>query len=246
MKKQFILLLIISTVLISCGKIIDYSNEFSTATFINASPGSPAINVIIDSINQTGSAIVYRGVSLPLNVNPGSRKILLKSNSLIVPANFVSLPAENFVTKTSSTFINYDTLATPTGALRVLRLTDDFTTPAAGTIKVRYIPVAIYAPASDITFLRTTVTPADSVTITNQTYVGASPSANLLATLSKFTQIPAGNYTIKQKIAGTQTVIATATLTTTFGGVNKGIFTVYSTGGAVNLPLVISAVRQYP
>lgn len=247
MKKQ-IKFLIIAVMLASCGKTIEYSNDFSTATFINASPGSPALSVLVDSINQTGTALVYRAASNPLNIQTGTRNILLRTSNPLVPGAFlypVILSSQTFTSNSASTFINYDTLAT-SGSFKTIRLSDDLSAAPNGFIKVRYIPVAINAAASDITFLRTSVTVPDSVTISNQSYIGANPTSAQIETLSKFIQLPAGNYTIKQKMAGTQTVIATATLSTVFGGTSRGAFTVYSTGGVLSLPLAISTFRHYP
>jgi hypothetical protein len=245
--------LLIAAGFVSCGKVIEYSNSYSTATFINASPGSPALSVLVDSINQTGTALVYRAASLPLNIQPGVRNVLIRSNNPLVPGAFlypVKLMGQEFAENKSATFINYDTLSTSVN-YKVVRLTDDLAPAPSGFIKVRYISVATSTPASDITFLRTSVngvslTTLDSVTINNQSYIGASPSAQQIEALSKFIQLPAGNYTVKQKTAGTQTVIATATLSTLFGGINTGAFTVYSTGGVQSLPLTIIAVRHYP
>jgi len=239
-------LILIAAAVAGCGKTITYSNDYSAATVINASPSSPIFNVIVDNINQTGASLVYKGSSGYLNLRPGARNIIFQSNNPVLPVNYVSLPAENFVTNTASTFVVYDTLLTPTGTLRSIRLSDTLNVPPSGYISIRYIPVAPKAVASDITFLRTTVTPNDSVTITNQNYIGPAPTATTIAALSRFIQIPAGNYTIKQKAAGTQTVLASAPLTTTVGGIYKGIFTIYSTGTAQGQPLVLGTIRHYP
>jgi hypothetical protein len=85
----------------------------------------------------------------------GSRKINLRSNSLILPVDYVTLPGENFADNTTSTFITYDVLTTPTSTLKSVRLSDDLTTPKQGFIKVRYLPLANGVASSDITLLRT-------------------------------------------------------------------------------------------
>lgn len=254
MKKISGLVLIVALIA-GCGKTNTYSNDFSAATFINASPGTPGVNVLVDNANQTGNAVFYQAGSGYLNLRPGARNILLQplGTNPVAPINYVSLPAENFVTNTATTYIIYDTLLTPTGTLRTLKLNDTLAVPTTGFIKIRYIPAAPNAPASDITFLRTTGVPVDSFTISNQTYVGPTPSAAAVTNLSMFIQIPAGNFIIKQKIAGTQTVIASTpppgnpgAFVTTIGGIYKGIFTVYSTGTAKSQPLSLGFVRHYP
>lgn len=246
-------LILFGGMIAGCGKTNKYSNDFSAAGFINTSASSPIINVVVDNVNQTATALVYKAFSGYLNLQPGTRNIMLQSNNPLAPVNYVSLPSESFITNTASTFVIYDTLLTPTGTLRTIRLSDTLAVPTNGFIKVRYIPVAPNAPVSDITFLRTTGVPVDSFTITNQSYIGSTPSAAAITALSKFIQVPAGNYIIKQKIAGTQTVIASTpvptnpgSFTTSIGGIYKGIFTVYSAGTAQSQPLSLGFIRHYP
>ncbi len=242
--KLFFYIMIAAVLFSSCGKENVYSNDFAAVTFLNASPRTPSINVLIDTIDQTGTGVAYRSASLPLNVRPGSRNIVLRTPNLLVPGTFITyatFPAENFETNTSSTIVNYDTSANGTGPLKTFRLTDNLTTPTAGKIKVRFLPLGRSITPLDVTFLRTsnTATP-DSVTITNQTYVGTTPNT---AALSAYMEIPAGNYTVKLKTAGTQTVLATTTLVSV---VNKGIFTVYTAGGIPGFSLGLSSFRQFP
>ena len=238
----------ISTLLfIGCGKNIDYSGaDFSAATFINASPSGAIFNVVVDNINQTATSLVYRASTSYLNVRPGARNIIFRSNNPSKTVDYITLSGENFETNKAATFIAYDTLLTTTGILKVVRLKDTLTAISDGQIKVRFVPLAVNASAVDITFLRTTVTPNDSVTISNQSYIGGTPTAARVNEVSRFLQIPGGNYTIKQKIAGTQTVLTSNAITTTVGGIYKGYFTVYSTGTAQGQPLVMGVVRQFP
>ena len=237
----------------SCGKDNVYSNDFSTATFVNASPGPPtlSLNVLIDTIGQ-GPGIPFRFSTQQLSVAPGTRAILLRSPNAI-PAgtftNFVTLPAEVFVTNKSYTYFVYDVPPSPgVGPLKTLRLEDDFKTVADGSIKIRFVPVATGAVPSDVTFLRNAPTgPSDSITISNLSYVGANPTAATLEALAKYVVISGpGTITIKMKNAGTQVVTATTTFSALFAGVNKGIFTAYSVGGTTGFPLGISVFRQFP
>ena len=257
MKKISILFAAASIIFMGCGKENETTNTISTAMFINAAPGITTHNVIVDDISQTATALVYRAASPYLNLAVGSRKIKIRSNNLALPVDYISFPNENFENNRASTFIIYDTLTSLNGTLKSIRLSDTLTPAPDGTIRVRFIPAAVNAPTSDITFLRINIMPNDSVTITNQNYIGSSPSNTQIALLSRYFQIPGGNYIIKQKAAGTQTILASTpdprivptpagSFITSIAGIFKGNFTVYSTGGARGLPLSIGFARQFP
>jgi hypothetical protein len=250
MRKLSILFTVATIGFIGCGKENVTSNTAASAMFINAAPGITTHNVIVDDISQTGTALVYRAASQYLNLAVGSRKINIRSNNVALPVDYVSLSGENFADNTASTFVTYDALATPTSSLKSVRFADDLTTPKAGFIKVRYLPLAIGAATSDVTFLRTSnVLPTlpDSVTISNLSYIGNSPTAAQIADLSKFIEIPAGTYTIKQKLAGTQTVlIAPISFSPAIAGIFRGIYTFYGTGNIPTVPLTLNVARNYP
>ena len=250
MKKLTIILSLSTAILFGCGKVNVTSNEIASVHFINAAPGSTTHNVIVDDINQTGSSLVFRGATASyLNLAVGSRSIKIRSNNPSLPVDYVTI-GESFANNTASTIVTYDVLATPTSNLKYVRFTDDLTTPKAGFIKVRYLPLAIGVPNSDITYLRTSnILPIlpDSVTVPNINYIGTTPTAATIADLSKFYEIPAGAYTIKIKAAGTQTVLTSASFSTAIAGVPRGIYTLYGTG---NIPASIgfgwSLMRNYP
>lgn len=236
---------------LGCGKSNEYSPESSAAMFVNAAPGATTIfNVLVDNVNQTTNSILFKANSAYLNILPGPRSVVVQSNNVAFPVNFSNLSNENFTNNTASTFFIYDTLLIQNGTLRTLRLIDNLSNAKDGFIKIRFIPLAPNANVSDVTFLRTSVTPNDSITIPNIAYVGNNPSVSGLETLSKYTEIPGGIYTIKTKNAGTQVVTATATSANLpivlFGGVYKGTFTYYSNGTAKGFPLAINGFRQYP
>jgi Domain of unknown function (DUF4397) len=243
MKKITGLLFIIGA-LSGCGKEIVYSNDFSTAAFINASPGSPSMLVYVDSINQTSSAIAYRGNSGYLSLRPGSRNTEVRS-SIDLVTKFVSAPTENFTTNSASTYIIYDTQTVANKTLKTIRLTDNLSLPAPGTMKYRFLNLAVKSTPLDVTFVRTI--PHDSITITNQAYIGASPN---VATLSLFSNTRGLNTvdTIRLKTAGTPNVQATAILTlgTPSSAPYSVIYTFYATGTAAGQPLSFGAFRHYP
>lgn len=249
MKKISILLAVATIGFMGCGKENVTSNTIASAMFLNAAPGNTTHNVIVDDISQTGTALVYRAASQYLNLAVGSRKINMRSNNVALPVDYVTLSGENFADNTASTYVTYDALATPTSSLKSVRFADDLTAPKTGFIKVRYLPLAIGVATSDVTFLRTSnILPIlpDSVTISNLSYIGNSPTAAQIADLSKFIEIPAGAYTIKQKLAGTQTVLMQVSITPTIAGVFRGIYTFYGTGNVPTVPLTLNVARNYP
>ena len=232
--------------LAGCGKENTYSNNFASAVFINASPSvtnaspRPGISIFVDTLAKTSGIIAYRGSTGYLGIEPGSRKLELRTNTSPTAVLF-STAAENFEVNKASSFVIYDTLSATNTALKVIRLNDDLSFPAAGNIKVRFLHLANNAPQVDLTLVRTTVTPNDSVTLTNKSYIGASPTAS---TLEAFAEIPQGAYTLKVKLAGTQTVALTASLTTL--NVANGIFTLYAAGTTQGQALTANAVRHNP
>jgi Domain of unknown function (DUF4397) len=248
MKKLSILFAVATIAFMGCGKENVTNNTIASAMFINAAPGNTIHNVIVDEISQTGTALVFRAASQYLNIGVGSRKINLRSNNLALPVDYASIQ-ENFSDNAASTFVAYDVLASPTGTLKTVRFNDNLTTPKAGFIKFRLLPLAIGAPAVDVTYLRTSNVapiPADSITVTNLNYIGTSPTTSQIESLSAFTELPAGNYTIKIKLAGTQTVLTSAAFAPTIAGVPRGIYTFYTTGNIPTVPIALNVARNFP
>ncbi len=231
--------------LAGCGKENSYTNNFASAVFINASPSvtnanpRPGISIFVDTLAKSASVIAYRGSTGYLGIEPGSRKLELRTNTTPT-AILYSAAAESFEVNKASSFVIYDTLSAANTALKVIRLSDDLSLPAAGNIKVRFLHLANNAPAVDLTLVRTSVTPNDSVTLTNRSYIGASPT---ISALEPFASIPQGAYTLKVKLAGTQTVALTANLASL--NVANGIFTLFAAGTTQGQALTANAVRHY-
>ena len=226
-----------------CGKTNVFSYNFASVGFVNASPGSPTMQIFVDTFQRSPAAIAYRGTSGYLVADPGTRRIQVRS-SADLKTNFVDLASESFTSNTASTYFIYDAQALPSVALKAVRLTDVLTVPAARTTKFRFLNLAVTQAPMDVTFLRTSVTPNDSVTVSNQAYIGATPNVSALSPFSG--TLPAGNYTIKLKTAGTQTVLTSATIAATSMNSNfSSIFTFFATGTAGGQPLSIGSVRHY-
>jgi hypothetical protein len=204
--------------LAACDKDALKLNDKVNAAFgvIHAAPGAPTVDIVVNGLVANGSRrLAYRtvsagggtgngGIYMPIEAGTGNIKISPDSGKTnVVNADLV------FATNSASTIVVYDTLAA-TGAplLRFVQLSDDLTAPATGNVHVRFLHLAPLAPTVDVTLIRGTN--VDSVTLTNRSYIGATPNA---ATLSTFAPITGGAvYTYKIKLAGTQTVVLTGSL----------------------------------
>ena len=240
--KKVLSFLIVILFLISCGKENNFTNEFGSLLILNASPSAAstttAMNVYVDTLIKTSSALGYRSNSGYLAASIGPRTIQTRpaGNAAI---NYINLTNQQVDFNKASTLVVYDTTTAAGSTLRSVRLTDDLSLPTSEKVKVRFLHLAINAPAVDITLLRTSATTPDSVTLTNRSYIGAVPNAN---TLSVFSEIPRGTYTIRVKLTGTQTVALQTT------GVNisalNGIYTLFAAGTAVGAPLTANVLRH--
>jgi hypothetical protein len=230
--------------LVSCGKVNEFTNEFGTVLVLNASPSAAtaattAMNVYIDTLIKTSAALNFRGNSGYLAATIGQRTIQTRPNNN-ARVNYVNLTNQQVDFNKATTLVVYDTLTSTSTTLRSVRLTDDLSLPATGQVKVRFLHLANNAPAVDITLLRTSATTPDSVTLTNRTFIGATPNA---AALSAFSGIPRGTYTIRVKLAGTQTVVLTP-VAVNLSALN-GIFTLYAAGTAAGQALTANVIRHF-
>lgn len=230
--------------LASCGKVNDFTNDFGSVLVLNASPsaaisGTTAMNVYIDTLIKSAASLTFRGNSGYLAASVGSRTIQTRpANNAAI--NYINLSNQQIDFNKASTLVVYDTLTSTSTSLRSVMLTDDLSLPASGQVKVRFLHLAINAPAVDITLLRTSASTPDSVTLTNRTFIGATPNA---AALSAFAGIPSGTYSIRVKLAGTQTIALTP-VSVNLSALN-GIYTLFAAGTAVGAPLTANVLRNF-
>jgi len=233
----------------ACDKEAFKLNDQVNAAFavIHAAPGAPTVDIVVDGLVANGTRrLSYRalsagggagagGIYMPLAT--GTRNIKISPDS--GKTNVVNADL-SFAANSASTIVVYDTLAA-TGApsLRFVQLSDDLTAPTGTNVHVRFLHLAPLAPAVDVTLIRGAN--IDSVTITNRTYLGATPNA---ATLSTFTPITGGAaYTFKVKLAGTQTVVNTGSLAANLS-VGR-IVTLSAVGSAKGQPLGVLTARHF-
>jgi hypothetical protein len=178
-----------------------------------------------------------------ISVNAGVRDIQIKGDgNLYRNVVYASLPSQQIDLAKAFTYIIYDTMVKPNRDLKVLKLTDDLSGMKQKIAKIRFLNLAVRSTPVDVTFLRTNVTPNDSVTISNVSYIGGSPNA---ADLSLFkTEIPVGVYTIKLKSAGTQTLQGATLALNTSTTYNGAFYTVYCTGTAGRQAISLGSMRH--
>lgn len=249
MKKIFGLALASIVVGTSCKKAFEQPGDLSSFAVIHASPVAAAaptdtLHVFVGGERYTTAGATYLTTTTYLPIASGTHEINIRRKNVATSDLYVNSFTETMARGDIFSYFVYDTTTSATGQARVLRLKDDLTLPAAGFSHVRALHLAPNAPAVDITLLRTSVTPNDSITVTNRTYVGATPNASAL---TAFTPVPRGLYTAKVKLAGTQTVALAVAVDMRNGTdvTQGGIFTIYASGTAKGQPLAVRSIRHF-
>ncbi|HWJ90358.1 MAG TPA: DUF4397 domain-containing protein [Flavisolibacter sp.] len=287
MKKysQIIFATALALVLLSCKKYKDETSGLSSAVFIHASPGTPSAQIYLDTLLQsiltnssyslsysaglTGTTTFSSGY---VGIYPGSHKISLENRSTNPKKVFININ-QDFERNKFYSFFLYDTL-NASGEAKILRLTDDLSIPASGNTKIRFLNLAPNSGSLDVTLVRGTAfdtsststqkldfVATDSVTISSQAYVGATPDVNALsafktsvpgttgeaiAKAKTIATVPGLNknnrYIIKLKAAGTQNVLAQSTVIALNAG---GIYTIFARGTAQGQALGVSVFAHY-
>lgn len=205
------------TVLMSCGKENPAAPQYGSVLYYNASPTKltdPIMSffandsIVSNGFVQFGTNTGYIGI-LPAEVS-----LEVKQEPVLPSTTPVSVTEQTLALGLNQayTFISYDSLSSSNMVKSVI-VRDDLTVPHVDSAKVRFWLLAPLFPSAsihvaDVTYLRTSVTPNDSITLPNRTYPGANPAA---PNLENFTTIPSGTYSIRFKQAGTQTLITQAT-----------------------------------
>lgn len=239
---KFFYILMVVVIGLGCEKEEHMADEVSFVSVVNAAP-DPTIALYIDSLFHL--RISYRASTRNIQLSPGSHILSLRDSART--KTFLALPPYEFANGETSTIVVYDSLHPVDSTVKAIRLSDDLTLAPPGFVKVRFIHAALRTGPVDVTFLRTSVTPFDSLTFPQQRYIGSAPN---FAALSAFNSIPMGAYTLKIKAAGTQdTIMNTLKLSVSnLAGVAgiSGITTFYLTGGVQMYPLEVGLFRHYP
>ena len=192
---KLFLLISAASLLTSCVKDAPERQEFSSAVFINASPGTAPLSITVDTANllsagNLSAGLVHFGNTAYQGIQPGNRRIMFLNEAAAGRTVFADLPSENFAPGKAYTYFMYDTLIN--GRAKILRLNDEIAAPPAGNINVRFVHLAKAVGAVDVTLIRGTLygdqtlnanrfEATDSVTIPNVSYVGDNPDINALS-----------------------------------------------------------------
>ncbi len=181
-----------SVFLLSCNKGDPILNDgTATVMIINASPDAPAVDVYSDVNKINSTPISYSTPTDYLSIASGSNTFTVKQAGTV---NVLFTTAAISSTKNSSySFFIVDSAAKSS----LLRLTDNFSTPATGKTNFRLLHLS--PNTGNVDFILRSGT--DSIAIVNKSFKEVS---DLYAVDGK-------TYTVKVKLTGTQTVIAEAT-----------------------------------
>jgi hypothetical protein len=183
---------------------------------IHASPDAPNVDVLVDNVIVLTN-VPYQAASGYLAVPAGTRN--LKVNATGTSTSVINAD----VAVMSGTY--YTVMATGlVAAIQPLVLTDDYTNPAAGNVKVRLVHAAASAPTVDI-----------YVTAPGADISGLAPTLTGVPFrgYSDYLEVPAGDYQVRVTLAGTKTVaIDSGTLAVAAGQIRTGVALDAVGGGA--------------
>jgi len=176
--------------------------------------GNSSVFVNGNQLALAGSNVALGvGASLLSNyiaVAPGSNTIGVRTAT--GTANYASRTVD-LARNTGTSFFAFDTL-TATGAARMLALSNDLKAPASGTTNMRFLHFSPNAGPLNVTLVRTLdqfgVAASGTVALSNVPYIGASATPNE-ATLSAYSNIPAGTYTLTI-LSGTTAIFGPASV----------------------------------
>ena len=214
--KLLSLLLAASALTAACG---DNNNNNgpsgqSRVRVVHASPDAPAVDVLVDGASAL-SNVPYLGASDYLELSDGAHNV--KVNATGTSTTVIDTDVD-LADGTDYTVIAAGLLAD----IQPIVLTDDNSTPSAGTARVRAVHAAPGAPAVDV-----------YVTAPGADIASASPVLSNVAfgDVADYLEIPAGDYQVRVTPAGTKTVVIDSGALTLASGQVRTAIAVDSPGG---------------
>ena len=207
----------------------DVTGPVTTAQLrvVHASPDAPNVDVLVDNAAVLTN-VAYKAASSYLEVPSGSRNLKVRATgtSTVVIDQNGTLAQNSF----------YTVLATGrVASIAPVVLTDDQTSPASGSVRLRLVhasPTAgnvdiyVTAPTADIA----TATP----TLTNVAFRAAS----------NYLEVPAGTYRVRITPAGTKTVAIDANNVALVAGQVRTAVAVDAAGGGAPLGAILLADKN--
>jgi len=185
--------LLFSAIFVSCDKDDDNDppvRETAKITVVHASPGSPDVDVYLDTAKITSSQIAYGNYSGTAGnpyvlVDAGQSAIRVTNDG---STNFFQGNV-NLEKDKSYTLFVYDTANN--GNVKTVLLEDAPAAAGAGNSNMRFLHLSPDAPAGNIYWINSA---GDTVSRSeNVSYIGASPDVQ---TLSPFTSMASGDYRV--------------------------------------------------
>ncbi|MBC7868016.1 MAG: DUF4397 domain-containing protein [Gloeobacteraceae cyanobacterium ES-bin-316] len=172
-------------------------------------------------VNNTRLALGGANVALPVNVsllgnyigvNPGD--VTVAARTIRGTANYASRTV-NVAQTTYTSFFTYDTLNS-SGTAKMLVLTNNMKAADTATSNIRFLHLSPTAGTISVMLTRTSnqfgqAAPGTPISLSNIPYIGATATPNEV-TLSTFTNIPAGTYSVSVT-SGSTTILSVAALT---------------------------------
>lgn len=185
-------LLTVSLFIMSCAKEDSSSNNgTSNIMLINASPNAPDIDAYADAAKINSVSLSYPSSTNYLSVASGNKSFIVKQGG--TNTSLFTTPTFPFVNNKSYSVFLVDSASKASAII----LQDNLATPVSDTAHFRILQLSPNTANVDF-ILRSG---SDSIPITNKAFKEVT---NLYAVKAK-------TYNIKVKLAGTETVIATAT-----------------------------------
>jgi hypothetical protein len=176
----------------SCKKDDDNGPvEPSNYMVVHAATGAPSVELYLDDVKASASAVAFGTNSAYATVAPKQYSVKLAGVNTINPLAETSL---NMNAGRSYSIYAYDTLLS--NKLKVMTLEDDLAAPASGKAKVRFLHLSPNTTANKIAIDLVT---NNTVLFPNRTYADAATDAGKAA----FISVDAGTYVVDVRLAGT-------------------------------------------
>ena len=165
--------------------------EPSNYMVVHAAVGAPPVELYLDDVKASASAIAYGANSAYGSIAPKQYSVKLAAVNTINPVAETSV---NMADGRSYSIFAYDTLLA--SKVKVFTVEDDLSAPAAGKAKVRFIHLS---PNTSSTKIAVDLATNNTVLFPNRTYADVVTDGSK----ANFISVDAGTYVVDVRIAGT-------------------------------------------
>jgi hypothetical protein len=207
---------------------IEPAKPVSYVSVVNMSVKAPAVELLFN--NEKVTPPINPGAYFPRysTVDPGARNVVFKkaaSDSIVAELS----PGQFYDSSTFYTILMYDKV---NGGSAAIRITDEFPTTDNTKAYVRFFPLSVDVSSVDLEIENTKL-------FTNRT-----PADNALSpTYNQFQSFNPGSFSIRAKVAGTDSVVASTTYSDLLAGGMYSIFFRGVKGGTGNAAFGIEVLR---